>query len=56
MAVVVADARKLPLPDAAIDLELSNYCLHHIKDADKLVGLSGLAKPCARAAGSYSAT
>ena len=56
MEVVVADARKLPLPDASIDLALSNYCVHHIKDADKLVGLSELAGSCARAAGSYSAT
>lgn len=44
MEVVVADARKLPLPDSSIDLALSNYCLHHITDVDKLVALSELAR------------
>lgn len=42
--VVVADARRLPLPDSSIDLALSNYCLHHINDADKLVALRELAR------------
>lgn len=42
--VVVADARSLPLPSSSIDLVLSNYCLHHISDADKLVALSELAR------------
>lgn len=37
--VVHADARKLPLPNSSIDLALSNYCLHHISDADKLLAL-----------------
>lgn len=41
---VVADARALPLPDASIDLALSNYCLHHISDADKVVALRELAR------------
>lgn len=42
--VVVADARVLPLPDASFDLVVSNYCLHHISDADKLVALGELAR------------
>ncbi len=42
--VVVADARRLPLPDASIDLAVSNYCLHHITDAEKLVALRELAR------------
>ena len=42
--VVVADARELPLPDASIDLALSNYCLHHLTDADKLIALRELAR------------
>ena len=41
---VVADARKLPLADSSIDLAVSNYCLHHVNDADKLVALSELAR------------
>lgn len=40
--VVVADARELPLATGSIDLALSNYCLHHITDADKLVALREL--------------
>ena len=42
--VIVADARSLPLPASSIDLALSNYCLHHISDADKLVALRELAR------------
>jgi SAM-dependent methyltransferase len=42
--VVVADARELPLADSSIDIALSNYCLHHISDADKLVALSEFAR------------
>lgn len=42
--VVVADARSLPLPDSSIDLAVSNYCLHHINDSDKLVALGELAR------------
>jgi len=42
--VVVADARKLPLPDSSIDLVLSNYCLHHISDVDKQVALREFAR------------
>lgn len=41
---VVADARKLPLPDASLDLVVSNYCLHHVTDADKLVALGEIAR------------
>ncbi len=40
--VLVADARSLPLPASSIDLALSNYCLHHVSDADKLVALREL--------------
>jgi ubiquinone/menaquinone biosynthesis C-methylase UbiE len=39
--VVVADAIKLPLADESVDVVLSNYCLHHVNDADS-------AKRCAR--------
>lgn len=42
--VVVADARSLPLAGSSIDLALSNYCLHHLSDADKLVALQELAR------------
>lgn len=44
LTVVVADARNLPLPSSSIDLALSNYCLHHLDDADKLVALRELAR------------
>ena len=33
--VVVGDATQLPLADGSIDVVLSNYCLHHLRDADK---------------------
>ena len=42
--VVVADARQLPLPDSSVDLALSNYCLHHLSDADKLIALHELVR------------
>jgi SAM-dependent methyltransferase len=44
VSVVVADARNLPMPSSLIDLALSNYCLHHLSDADKLVALHELAR------------
>ncbi len=44
LTVTVADVRKLPLPDASIDLALSNYCLHHVPDAEKLVALREMAR------------
>lgn len=44
VSAVVADARSLPLPDDSIDLALSNYCLHHLDDAGKMVALGELAR------------
>ncbi|MDE3131810.1 MAG: class I SAM-dependent methyltransferase [Acidobacteriota bacterium] len=44
LTVTVADARDLPLADASLDLVLSNYCLHHVSDEDKLVALRELAR------------
>jgi ubiquinone/menaquinone biosynthesis C-methylase UbiE len=44
VSAVVADARRLPLESASVDVALSNYCLHHIDDADKLVALGELAR------------
>lgn len=33
--VAVASAVSLPLVDSAADIIVSNYCLHHLRDADK---------------------
>lgn len=44
LSVLVADARNLPITSSSIDLALSNYCLHHLSDADKLVALHELAR------------
>lgn len=33
--VMVADATALPLQDSGVDVVLSNYCLHHLRDAGK---------------------
>lgn len=44
LTVTLADVRSLPLADSSIDLALSNYCLHHVSDADKLVALRELAR------------
>lgn len=44
VSVLVGDARKLPLPDASVDVALSNYCLHHVNDDDKLVAIRELAR------------
>jgi len=33
--VLTASAVELPIADASIDLLLSNYCYHHLNDADK---------------------
>jgi ubiquinone/menaquinone biosynthesis C-methylase UbiE len=38
--VVVASAISLPLVDGCADLAVSNYCLHHLSDRDKLRALS----------------
>lgn len=32
---LVASAARLPLPDASVDLVVSNYCFHHLSDRDK---------------------
>lgn len=33
--VLVADATELPLADQSADVVVSNYCFHHVSDADK---------------------
>jgi ubiquinone/menaquinone biosynthesis C-methylase UbiE len=38
--VLVGSATELPLPDGSVDVVLSNYCLHHLNDADKRQALS----------------
>jgi SAM-dependent methyltransferase len=37
--VSVDTATELPLPDGSVDLVLSNYCFHHLSDAEKDVAL-----------------
>jgi ubiquinone/menaquinone biosynthesis C-methylase UbiE len=37
---VVADLRTLPLPDASVDLVVSNYAFHHLDDAGKELALA----------------
>lgn len=37
--VLTASATELPLPDASVDIVVSNYCYHHLNDADKLRAL-----------------
>ena len=37
--VATASAISLPLVDASADLVVSNYCFHHLSDADKLAAL-----------------
>jgi ubiquinone/menaquinone biosynthesis C-methylase UbiE len=47
--VVVAGAIKLPLADESVDVVLSNYCLHHLNDADKRQALREIwrvLRPC----------
>ena len=38
--IVLASAVSLPLVDASADLVVSNYCLHELRDADKLHSLA----------------
>lgn len=38
--IVLASAVSLPLVDASADLVVSNYCLHELRDADKLRALA----------------
>ncbi len=33
--VAIADATRLPFATGSVDVVLSNYCLHHLQDADK---------------------
>jgi len=35
LETALASAVSLPLVDASADLVVSNYCLHHLADADK---------------------
>jgi ubiquinone/menaquinone biosynthesis C-methylase UbiE len=35
LEVLVADATALPLADRSADVVVSNYCFHHVSDADK---------------------
>lgn len=37
--VLVGSATALPLADRSVDVVLSNYCFHHVPDADKRRGL-----------------
>jgi ubiquinone/menaquinone biosynthesis C-methylase UbiE len=49
--VVLGDATNLPLADNAIDVVVSNYCLHHLSDADKsraLVEIGRVLRPGGR--------
>ena len=36
---ITASAHRLPLADASADAVISNYCYHHLSDADKLAAL-----------------
>lgn len=36
---VVASVVSLPLVDDSVDVAISNYCFHHLRDADKLTAL-----------------
>jgi ubiquinone/menaquinone biosynthesis C-methylase UbiE len=38
--VVVDEATALPLPDDGVDVVVSNYCFHHLRDSDKARALA----------------
>lgn len=38
--VLVHDATSLPFCDASFDVVVSNYCMHHLKDADKRLAVA----------------
>jgi len=38
--VLVGEATELPVADGSVDVVLSNYCLHHLRDADKRQALA----------------
>jgi ubiquinone/menaquinone biosynthesis C-methylase UbiE len=40
--VIRANATSLPLPRASVDLVVSNYCFHHLRDSDKERALAEL--------------
>lgn len=42
--VLVGTASELPLTDGSIDVILSNYCYHHLRDDDKRLALSEAAR------------
>jgi ubiquinone/menaquinone biosynthesis C-methylase UbiE len=42
--VLVANATELPLADQSVDVVLSNYCFHHVSDADKRRGLDEITR------------
>lgn len=42
--VIVADAAGLPLDSGSVDAVISNYCLHHLTDADKQRALQEIAR------------
>jgi SAM-dependent methyltransferase len=39
VAVAVADAADIPVADGSVDVVVSNYCLHHLRDAHKRAAL-----------------
>lgn len=48
---LVASAARLPLPDASVDLVVSNYCFHHLNDRDEeraLAEVHRVLRPCGR--------
>lgn len=53
---VVASAVSLPLADFTVDLAVSNYCFHHLRDRDKARALREWSASCAPAAGSCAPT
>jgi ubiquinone/menaquinone biosynthesis C-methylase UbiE len=38
--VLLNDATKLQLPESTVDIVVSNYCLHHLRDSDKGLALA----------------
>jgi ubiquinone/menaquinone biosynthesis C-methylase UbiE len=40
--VIRANATSVPLPSASVDLVVSNYCFHHLRDSDKDLALAEL--------------